>query len=292
MGVGMSFFRTENFLTCICFASFFSSSAFAIMNGRNANRLNSAHSISIRFSLAAETASYSSTVLTTENCTAVIIARHLLLTAGHCLEGARSTMSVQATNGSSSRALRVLSWKAAPGYRPAIGGDQDGNHKLKTGSDIQRDIAYIITKEDLVEVFRLQSSQVPNLLSEGSQLKPWLERSQYAGIAYGFGDSSLFRSGAKKELNVKIEFDSSDESLITYSSEPGRGQCYGDSGGGLFIVREAGQPSILVGILSGISIPENGSCGRINYAAYANISPHLCWIQRSSGISLGKMGCP
>jgi hypothetical protein len=199
--------------------------------------------------------------------------------------------SLDTSNGNTSRTLHVISWQAAPGYRPAVGGDEEGNHQLKTGYDIQQDIAYMVTSEDLVDVFHLQASQVPNLLGSIDQVKEWLAASNGVGIAYGFGDYSQWDWGKKKELQVRIQLQTVVQDFVTYSLELEKGQCHGDSGGGLFLERKPGQPDILIGILSGISIP-NDDCAHIYNAVYANITPHICWIQSSSGISLGKTDCP
>jgi hypothetical protein len=287
----MSFIKNVRFLAGICFVSLASASAFAIMNGRDADSFKSAQSISIFLKVSIKTASFGYKIRSFEGCTAVIVAHHLLLTAGHCLEGAKPVTSLDTSNGNISRTLHVTSWQAAPDYRPAVGGDEEGNRQTKSGYDIQQDIAYMVTSEDLVDVFHLQASQVPNLLGSIDQVKDWLATSNGVGVAYGFGDYSQWGSGRKKELQVRIQLQTVVQDFVVYSVEPERGQCSGDSGSGLFLERKLGQSAILIGILSGISML-NDDCAHIYNAVYANITPHICWIQSSSGISLGKTDCP
>ncbi|MFZ3229554.1 MAG: trypsin-like serine protease [Pseudobdellovibrio sp.] len=260
-------------LTALCLL-IFSSTAYAIMNGRSAN-----------LELAATTVKIISEG-GNEKCTAVIVDPHLLFTAGHCTEGiSNQKIKIKITNltdGSNVHLLHVLKWDTAIGYT---------NSESKVFSDVQNDFAYILIKEDLLATFSINPSQVPILISSPADLHLALTDTAMNATAYGYGDfDKKLHDGEKKEVVMSLTTLANTSVLSAKSLEETIGICHGDSGGGIFIKGNEGG-ILLAGIVSGISQGEK--CGSAKSAAfYAPIYRHLCWVQTQTKIHFNNSYCP
>lgn len=246
--------------------------SFAVMQGRLADAKASASTVFI----AIEDGN--------RQCTAVVVASHLLLTAGHCTQGASTNGTIEIANdlrGSNKFTLQVTDWKTAPGYRDS---DQ------KEPNEIQYDFAYITVKEDLLRELRISKDQVPKLFATEAELKTVLEAAGDKATGYGYGIfSSSGREGEKREVNLSVALLTDLNVLKATSLETNVGICQGDSGGGLFVKSNDGQ-TWLLGTVSGIVA--TAGCGSAkSYAAYTVIYNHICWVQESSGIDLGAKDC-
>jgi secreted trypsin-like serine protease len=266
----------------------FSSLGHAVMNGRTADAAGSAQSVKIKMD--------SSDGF---ECTAVVVGRHLLLTAGHCTEGVtEKTPSVKISNrlnGMNEEELHVRRWATAPGYRVTKPQRKKRwfskeEPESKSTAEVQFDLAYLVVQEDLVNVFRLRVEQVPLLVGDESSLQAALKETQSLAIGYGYGVYSGSTSGLKKQLNLQVEVAPETKTLKAHSLEKSVGLCQGDSGGGLFLRAQSQGPLLLTGILSGIT-PGQPCGSALSVAVYVDLTPHLCWIQKDSGISLGDLNC-
>ena len=247
--------------------------AHAIINGSDADPVKSASSVFLSFPDRAET-----------RCTGVIVNSHLILTAGHCFDdisaGMKSIKISNYSDGDSNLKNIELAkpWARHPLYiKPAANGE-------KKSLDIQNDIAYINTTNNLLEEFELAEKDLPKLFTNTEALTAAL-MSQPHGMAYGYGlttvgnNPRVERENKKKELPVSLVLDSELNVIIVRSRIEDRGLCKGDSGGGIYT--ELNGETYVVGILSGV----DGGCGTKDaYAAYSSISRNLCWISQDSGL--------
>ncbi len=259
----------------VVLALFVSVSAQAIINGRNPDKVKSASTVSIRVD------GYGRT------CSGVIISAHLVLTAGHCLDGvSKDSSKVDITNVVNAEGR----WKTlhlASNY---------GRHPLyieptasgkKEAIDIQYDFSYLKISEDLLVTFGLTPQQLPRLFTQTADIDQMLIGSNSA-MVYGYGmterpkhgDLSPSKSDLKKELSMSVTHDSTINILMARSAEKNRGLCEGDSGGGLFLTAKDGQV-YLAGIVSGIYA--GAGCGsKESYGAYSIVSQHICWVLKDS----------
>jgi secreted trypsin-like serine protease len=220
-----------------------------------------------------------------ENCSGVIVAANLILTAGHCLEGVKdkaSTVEISAKgNGSKATSVKVLRRAKHPKYVETKNGKKKVN-------DIQYDFAFLQTEDSLLETFQLSVSDLPKIVdSREATLQELGVASSLT--AYGYGTSRKGHgtqddeAGQRKQLSMSASYNSKYNFIKTVSKEARKGLCQGDSGGGLFSVKASGLT--LMGIVSGIS--EGSGCGSAeSFAAYTLVSDHLCWIQSQTGIKL------
>jgi secreted trypsin-like serine protease len=258
--VGISIFIVQN--------------AFAIMNGRDADMNLSAATVSIALDEGIR------------ECTGVIIAPHVIITAGHCTSGAsqdfRAKISVSnSREKTDARNLRVQSWGTAPGYK-----DTD----VKDLNQIQNDFAYILVSEDLLQTFHINPDQIPHLITSVELLNQSLATSSEKAMAYGYGDFSRSRGGIKKESNMRAQYDSANGFIKGTSLEDGVGICNGDSGGGLFL--HANDGSLwLFGVVSGI-LSGDGCGSKTSFAGYSPIFKNICWLQKQTRTLFAGANCP
>lgn len=257
-------------LLLLNFILFTSTASFAVMNGRPANPALSAATVTFHLSGGAR------------HCTGVIVHPKLILTAGHCTEGAEdfgATMDVtNEVNGRGKRSVRVQ-WKTAKGYTES---DE------KEPEDIGKDFAYIYSETDLVKMFKLDPSQLPKVAFSNDELRAALTNANFEATGYGYGiHNSGGRDGEKRELKVRVGLFDNLNILSGTSLEAGVGVCQGDSGGGVFVTAADGR-LLLMGNLSGIVV--NESCGSPkSYGFYSYTHQHICWVQKSSKVNLGAV---
>lgn len=252
-------------LTCI--------QSFAVINGRTADANLSAATVRLTIK----------NTDGTENCSGVVVDPHLILTAGHCTEGADPNDKMQITNDVNGRKTTTFrtSWKTAKGYT---------NSDKKSPNDIQYDFAYVKTSNDLVKELGIDPAQIPKVASSLEEMKAALSASGYEAIGYGYGiNDSKGHEGVKKELKMRVTLFDDAYVIMGKSLEPSVGLCQGDSGGGIFARAENGRP-LLLGNLSGITATK--PCGASDsFGSYSYVVKHICWVQQSSQIDLGAT-CP
>lgn len=260
--------------SCSLIVSF---SAHAIINGRNADKIKSASTVSIHFGS------------TESDCSGVIISEHLILTAGHCFDQQSQNLN---SVGISNNTRASGSWKNLhlaqsfgrhPKYiKPSAGGK-------KNSTDIQYDFAYLKVTENLLKTFDISQEQLPRLFTQTSAMDTTLASSNLA-MAYGYGLSKVStqmsfinppEDPVKRELQMTVTHNSNLNILVARSTEDRKGLCSGDSGGGLFMTSPEGQ-TYLAGIVSGIGA--GAGCGsKESYGAYSIVTQHLCWVFQDSG---------
>lgn len=274
----------KNFVLTL-FVSLIGAQAIAIVDGQAPDLEKSASTVYIH----SDVNDYS--------CTGVVIASHLVLTAGHCLDHiSQSTRQIKISNSRSGlRNLKdvklAMPVRQHPQYtRPARGG-------RKQSEEIQYDFAFLKTKDNLQEMFEITNEQLPKLFRSTADLRATLLEN-IQGMAYGYGKtqndsgSTVVENNADKRQLPMIVSYSSDNYLVARSAvlvsdgknkPPKRkgGVCQGDSGGGLFVTR--GQDVYLAGVLSGIVVGEK--CGdKDSWGGYAIASDSICWVMRESAI--------
>lgn len=243
---------------------------FAIVNASDADLNQSVSSVYLEFNNSEHA-----------SCTGVIVSENLILTAGHCFDSVdpkikdiKISNNKHGTSKSKNIAL-AQAWARHPKYiEPKKGG-------RKEAVDIQYDIAFIKTKQNLLQTFGLTSEQLPKLFLNRDLVNVAIN-SNKQGMAYGYGMISLndkSDESYKKQLPVTLEIQNEINVIISRSQLPNQGLCQGDSGGGLFMNYEGSQ--YLVGILSGISA--QGRCGSEKaYGAYSLLTEKMCWILQAS----------
>ncbi len=240
----------------------------AIIKGADADLVKSASSVYLEFE-ALDAA-----------CTGVIISSNLILTAGHCFDDQSKDMhSVDVSNshrGSKSKKIHLAqNFSRHPLYiKPSSGGK-------KKGIDIQYDIAYMKTKENLLEKFAITEDQLPHLFTSVKPLVDQINKSTLAMVyGYGLNKKNQSKSDEKRELPVTVAYVSEINTVKATSTLAGQGMCEGDSGGGLFF--DVDGQTYLAGILSGrrTDVP----CGDpLSYAHYSIVSQSICWVLKDSG---------
>jgi len=240
-----------------------------------------------------------------ETCTGVVLAPHLIVTAGHCIQGfwsnqvGISNRSVLANAGAIRQdkyaiqeSLSVVSIVKKAYHPKYLKVDSSLNKPI---TNIQYDIGYLVTRENLLTVLsRVQAPLLPNNHAMALEL---VARNTSVGVGYGASSTaapSLSNINLKKrKLNMSLDGDfPSDNYFVLKSNKQGQGICRGDSGSGIFV--QEGSQKYLLGILSGISaavgqpalkVPQDCGADR-ERAAYVDISNHLCWLEKETGIQL------
>lgn len=212
-------------------------------------------------------------------CSAVVVDAHLILAAGHCAEGVtKQSVIAKIANDADGHSLdvTVVKWARAPGYAHF---DEDQQISL---SQIRNEIAYFVTSENLFEVLQISPGARPLLPSADASMANLL-RSQVANpMTYGYGNRGA-RSQGKAELRVNVQYVEADNYFRVFSLEQGVRLCRGDSGAGLMMRIKGADRPVLAALAAGITY----SCDVVqSEAAFSPIAPHLCWIQRDSGVSL------
>jgi V8-like Glu-specific endopeptidase len=252
----------------------FSFTAFAITNGRDADPILSAATVSIALQDASK------------QCTGVIVAPHIILTAGHCTSDASTDFNARISvsnsrDKSNTHNLRMKSFETAPGYT---------DHDVKDLNQIQMDFAYILVAEDLTQIFGLAASQIPRLMTSIDLLNQSLQTSSDNAVAYGYGMYSGSHDGIKKEARMHVDYDSTNGFIKGTSLEAGVGICTGDSGGGLFLHSSDGSIWLL-GVVSGI-LAGDGCGSKSSYAGYSPIFKNICWLQKRTRTTFPGVNCP
>lgn len=225
-------------------------------------------------------------------CSAVLIAPQLLLTAAHCLEGYDPSVSM----GAAKQKMKLANGADSSDYqriRPQavlMLSSEDfgaGIDSKQAGADL----GIIKVRENLLEKFNLNQDVLPRLIESQNELLEATDsnNSELIGVGYGIYELGKWsdKTGEKRLLNFKIA-EIGQNTIQTASTENGVGVCVGDSGGGLFV--NTNGRKTLVGILSGIS--KGVPCGSVNSRAfYVNILTHLCWVQNKSQTDLGILNC-
>ena len=260
---------------------FSSLNSFAILNGRDANLANSPAAISVQLDVQGK-----------GTCSGVVVDAHLILTAGHCTEGAlKYDVEIKLTNGPDADTplkLKAKRWQTVPKYTPP---NSSGKKEPIT---IQHDLAYIVVQENLLEKLNISPSQLPKLISSEAELNEALKFSQSKAVSYAYGLFSERRNtvGIKKEIALDVESIFEPYfALKVKSSEKKVAMCTGDSGAGLFVTAQDGQQWLL-GINSAVVFREEEGCmAKDSYAVFIMTYRHLCWIQSDSKINLGLNNC-
>lgn len=174
-------------------------------------------------------------------CTATLIGKNQLLTAAHCFDGIDSRNQIEigfGTDGSIDRILRPTGFKVHPLYRGMAG--------IATPSPESQlyDIA-IITFDG-----ELSDKMIPVRLAESSYV--------YTGmhvVVAGYGAIST-NDQARRPLAwliTELSSLSNKYNELQIKQKPGKGACYGDSGGPAYIVASDNRCLQLVGSISGPS---------------------------------------
>lgn len=195
------------------------------------------------------------------NCSGVIIAPDLILTAAHCIPpNPRSLTVIFDTNLNTASQLNmrsVIAAKVTPYWNPTIPKDKN-----------KGDLALIRIQGDL-----------PN----GYRPAPLLTSSTYLGnlsltLIAGFGLSSYNRQGATsgvlRETFTPVTQINYSQTEVLLSQIDGRGTCAGDSGGPAFI--------LINGMFYVWGITSHGDQECVTYGVYTNLIVYNAWIQKTA----------
>lgn len=220
-----------------------------------------------------ETSAYPSTVgisVAGTSCTAVVLAPHWILTAGHCVEGGTRSkrMGLRQGNGSS-KSVSVVRIFPHPNYRA-------GFFENPSTNEVPYDLA-------LIQLENAISIPAAKFLASKTEVQLAL-RSKIA-FAVGYGKSGKF--GNKKRVAALPTNLTNKDYFEAKSNAQGQGICVGDSGGGLYVSTPKGVRVIGINSVKGKikGTNDKNECGGTNtIGAIASIYAQADWIRQVSGV--------
>lgn len=212
-------------------------------------------------------------------CTGVLVAPTVVLTASHCLDGARVRSVVLGTNDYASDDavnIRVAEQFQYPGWWSSY------------------DIAVLVLEEP--------APMYPRVIAQGCVNEQYLyDGAPVAIVGYGAHDERGYRYDSKlrEAFTVVTDYDCTQvERGCTRSISPG-GQigaggdgvdaCFGDSGGPLYLQTEVGDYVVGLTETSWNDVPYNAPCRE--GGIYVRPDAVLQWLEDTSGVDLPEPTC-
>ena len=214
-----------------------------------------AHAINGGNSAPADIAARTALIVSTRGsiCSAAVIARNLLLTAGHCVEP-EANYAVSFDEGAGPRIVPITDIRLHPQY------DRHQFEKRKPSPDM----AIVKIAEPLPARFR------PARLATERALPKHGEPFTLAG--YGFSIEGDPRSMGKVRAVTLLSIGNTAEIIVRVSAGHGSsaGACTGDSGGPVF------RGDVLAAVIGWINTPQGRNCGSVTGATL--VAPQRDWI--------------
>lgn len=202
-------------------------------------------------------------------CTASLVSRNLVLTAGHCTTVDPTHLAILFSNKipkNRDEASKIPMLKVVAGVTHPLWPKND----FKTGKN-WGDIALLRFEGDVPANFK-----PVRLLSNKNRLQ-----SQAPATLAGFGWTNGPRKTAAEGLNkaiVKIEDPNFSETEILLNQKSGTGACHGDSGGPAFV--EIQGQLVVFGVTSRGHDDPNDTCE--NYSVYSSVAAKMDWIKTAA----------
>jgi hypothetical protein len=217
--------------------------------------LSPAHAINGGKSAPADIAAQTALIVSTRGsiCSAAVIARDLLLTAGHCVQP-EASYAVSIDEGAGPRIVPIARIVLHPNYDP---------HQFETRRP-SPDMAIVKISEPLPVRFH------PARLATERALPKHGDPFTLAG--YGFSIDGDRRSAGKVRAVTLPSIGNTAEIIVRVSAGGGSsaGACTGDSGGPAF------RGDVLAAVIGWINTPEGRNCGSVTAATL--VAPQRDWI--------------
>lgn len=210
-------------------------------------------------------------------CTGTVIAKNLILTAAHCVDPARiDVLKVYFTKNSEFgegvvlRRIKVADYRIFP--------------KFFEPYDLSFDVAWLKLAEPIPDFALPMPIVVDDKLLVS---RTPVDLAGYGNISFGFSAMQF----EKRFVTVRIEkfLNRTPFHALLFFREPGKGMCYGDSGGPLFM-KVNGRWTV-AGVTKGLVTQQfGGNSDCKDTGIYTFPGMYIDWLERTSGTKLTYIG--